>query len=87
MVLSVHLQRSAVAAIANCPVRGQFIGSRSLKPVAPESIWLFQESLIEPQMMLHVKKLENAAIVVCITNKPWLDLRGAAGKWLFRRPL
>jgi hypothetical protein len=45
MVLSVHLQRSAVAAIANCPVRGQFIGSRSLKPVAPESIWLFQESL------------------------------------------
>jgi hypothetical protein len=44
MVLSVHPQRSAVAAIANCPVRGQFIGSRSLKSVAPQSIWLFQES-------------------------------------------
>ena len=45
-MLPVHLQRSAVAAIVDCPVRGQFTGSRSLKPVAPQSIWLFQESLI-----------------------------------------
>jgi hypothetical protein len=46
MVLSVHLQRSAVAEIANFPVRGQFIRSRSLKPVVSHSIWLFQESPI-----------------------------------------
>ena len=46
MVFSVHLQRSAVVAIVNCPVRGQFIGSRSLKPAARQSIWLLQESLI-----------------------------------------
>ena len=44
-MLPVHLQRSAVAAIVDCPVRGQFTGSRSLKPVAPQLIWLFQESL------------------------------------------
>jgi hypothetical protein len=46
MVFSVHLQRSAVVAIVDCPIRGQFIGSRSLKQVAPQSIWLFQEALI-----------------------------------------
>jgi len=45
MVFSVHLQRSAVVAIVNCSVRGQFIGFRSLKQVALQSIWLFQESL------------------------------------------
>jgi hypothetical protein len=46
MVFSVHLQRSAVVAIVNCSVRGQFNGFRSLKQVALQSIWLFQESLI-----------------------------------------
>jgi hypothetical protein len=45
MVFSVHLQRSAVVAIVNCSVRGQFNGFRSLKQVALQSIWLFQESL------------------------------------------
>jgi hypothetical protein len=45
MVFSVHLQRSAVAAIVNYPVQGQFIGSRSLKQAVPQPIWLFQESL------------------------------------------
>jgi len=44
MVFSVHLQRSAVAAIVNCSVRGQFNGFRSLKQVVLQSIWLFQES-------------------------------------------
>jgi hypothetical protein len=48
MVFPIHLQRSKVAAILDCPVRGQFIRSRSLKPVAPQAIWLFQESLSEP---------------------------------------
>jgi hypothetical protein len=45
MVFSVHLQRSAVVAIVNCQDHGQFIGFRSLKPVAPQWIWLFQEAL------------------------------------------
>jgi hypothetical protein len=44
MVFPIHLQRAAVVAIVDCPGRGQFIGSRSLKQAAPQSIWLFQES-------------------------------------------
>ena len=40
------LRRSEAAVIVNCPDRAQFTGSRSLKQAAPESIWLFQESLI-----------------------------------------
>ncbi|MFN9914932.1 MAG: hypothetical protein ACK53L_20250 [Pirellulaceae bacterium] len=46
MVFPVHLQRSAVVAIVDCPDRGQFIGSLSLKQVALQWIWLFQEFLI-----------------------------------------
>jgi hypothetical protein len=49
MVLPVHLRLSAVVAIVDCPDRSQFIGSRSLKQAAPQSIWLFQESLIDGQ--------------------------------------
>ena len=47
MVFSVHLQRSAVVAIVNCSVRGQFNGFRSLKQVVLQSIWLFQESPVK----------------------------------------
>ncbi|MCP9889374.1 hypothetical protein KBY96_15770, partial [Cyanobium sp. ATX 6A2] len=43
----VHLQRSAVVAIRDCPDRGHFIGSLSLKQAALQWIWLFQESLIQ----------------------------------------
>jgi hypothetical protein len=32
------VQCSAVVAIVNCHVRGQFIGSRPLKPAAPQWI-------------------------------------------------
>jgi hypothetical protein len=46
MVFSVHLQRLAVVAIVICHDHSQFIGFRSLKPVAPQWIWLFQEALI-----------------------------------------
>ena len=46
MVLPVHLRFSAVVAIVDCPGRSQFIGSPSLKQAAPQSIRLFQESLI-----------------------------------------
>lgn len=46
MVLPVHLGFSAVVAILDCPDRGQFIDSRSLKQAAPHPIWLFQESLL-----------------------------------------
>ena len=60
MMLPVHLQRSAVAAIVDCPVRGQFTGSRSLKPVAPQLIWLFQESLSTARIRL-VLHLEQPA--------------------------
>jgi type I restriction enzyme S subunit len=41
------MQRSAVTATDNCPVRRQFNASRSLRQVALQSIWLFQESLIQ----------------------------------------
>jgi lipopolysaccharide biosynthesis glycosyltransferase len=45
-----HLHRllrpTEATVIVNCPDRAQFTGSRSLKQAAPESIWLFQESLI-----------------------------------------
>jgi hypothetical protein len=44
MVFPVHLQRSAVVAIRDCPDRGQFIGSLSLKQAALQWIWIFQES-------------------------------------------
>jgi len=45
MVFPVLLQRSAVVAIADCPDRGQFIGSLSLLQIALHWIWLFQETL------------------------------------------
>jgi hypothetical protein len=38
MVFPVHLQRSAVGAIRDCPDRGHFIGSLSLKQAALQSI-------------------------------------------------
>jgi len=44
MVFPVYLQRAAVVAVVDCPDRGQFNGSQSLKQAAPQSIWLFQES-------------------------------------------
>ena len=46
MVFPVHLQRSAVAAILDCPVWRQYTGPETLKPVALQLIWLFQEPLI-----------------------------------------
>jgi hypothetical protein len=47
MVFPVHLQRSAVVAIRDCPDRNQFIGSLSLKQAALQWIWIFQESLLK----------------------------------------
>jgi hypothetical protein len=47
MVFPVHLRLSAVVAIVDCPDRSQLIGSPSLKQVALQSIWLFQESPLE----------------------------------------
>lgn len=44
MMLPIRLKCSAVAAIVDCPVRDQFTGSLSLKPVPPRWIWLFQET-------------------------------------------
>lgn len=44
MLGAVHVQRSRVAAIMDCPVFGQLIGSRSLKRFAPQGVCLFQES-------------------------------------------
>lgn len=59
MVFLVHLQRSAVVAIVDCPDHGQFIGSLSLKQAAPQWIWLFQESLLRE----HYPGVERAAPV------------------------
>ncbi len=42
--VSVHLQTSVFVEIVNCPICDQFIGSRLLKPVAPEMIRLVQEA-------------------------------------------
>jgi hypothetical protein len=44
MEFPVHLRRSAVVAIADCPDQSQSIGFYALKQVALQSIWLFQES-------------------------------------------
>jgi hypothetical protein len=44
MVFPVHLHRSAVVAIRDCPDRAQFIWSLSLKQAALQWIWLFQEA-------------------------------------------
>jgi hypothetical protein len=52
MVFPVHLRLSAVVAIVDCPDRSQFIGSPSLKQVALQSIWLFQESLVMMPMVI-----------------------------------
>jgi len=52
MVLPVHLRLSAAVAIVDCRGRGQFIDSRLLKQAAPQSIWLFQESLLMPSRFL-----------------------------------
>ena len=46
MVFPVHLQRSAVVAIVDCPDLGQFIGSLSLRQAALQLVCLFQEALI-----------------------------------------
>jgi len=46
MEFPVHLRCSAVVAIVDCPDQGQFIGFLSLKQAALQSIWVFQESLI-----------------------------------------
>ena len=62
MVFPVHLQRSAVAAILDCPVRHQFTGPESLKPVALQLIWLFQESLRSKQMHVIVLYMQLAFI-------------------------
>jgi len=45
MLLAVHVRRSTVAAIKDCPIPDQFIGSRSLKQVALQGLCHFQESL------------------------------------------
>ena len=47
MVFPVHLQRSAVAAILDCPVWRQYTGPETLKPVALQLIGLFQEPRLE----------------------------------------
>ena len=52
MISPVHLQRLGVVAVVDCLARGQLIRSRSLKPDAPQLICLFQEALIDPQLLL-----------------------------------
>jgi hypothetical protein len=51
MLLAVHVRRSTVAAIKECQVPHQFIGSRSLKQVAPQGLCLFQESRDKEQTL------------------------------------
>ena len=57
MVFPVHLQRSAVVAIRDCPDRGQFIGPRSLKQAALQWIWHFQETLIRTRLEGYAKSI------------------------------
>lgn len=52
MVFPVHLQRSAVEAILDCPIWRMFTGPETLKPVALQLIWLFKS----PQMQSGVPK-------------------------------
>jgi glycerol-3-phosphate acyltransferase PlsY len=64
MVFSVHLQRLAVVAIVICHDHSQFIGFRSLKPAAPQWIWLFQEALF-----VKVMAITPSFFVVCMIKR------------------
>ena len=70
MVFSVHLQRSAVVAIVNCSVRGQFNGFRSLKQVALQSIWLFQESLLGYTVQFGFDFIASDQDICCLECNP-----------------
>jgi hypothetical protein len=63
MVFPVYLQRSAVAAILDCPVRHQFTGPESLKPVALQLIWLFQEARLSLLAGLVINKQSGGDFV------------------------
>ena len=71
MVFSVHLQRSAVVAIVNCQDQGQFIGFQSLKPVAAQWIWLFQEARIKPGAL---RKIVGDELTAGRIAKRFIDL-------------
>ena len=69
MVFPVHLQRSAVVAIRDCHDRGQFIGSRSLKQVAPQWIWLFQEALNTEGKYKGIRNYLQACSLILISSQ------------------
>ena len=87
MAFSVHLQRSAVVAIVNCSVNGQFNGLRSLKQDALQSIWLFQESLsilwylldglliVQAKPLLDEKSAERQTCLLCKSTRRGVELR------------
>ena len=70
MVFPVHLQRSAVAAILDCPVRHQFTGPESLKPVALQLIWLFQESLLDS---IPNREKDQLVLELEMIAEPWVN--------------
>ena len=63
MVFPVHLQRSAVAAILDCPVWRQYTGPETLKPVALQLIWLFQEPLLKSLTIHYILSKSNLRIL------------------------
>jgi hypothetical protein len=51
MVFPLQLQRSAVVVIVDCPDRGHFIVSLSLKQAALQWIGLFQDTLVTQELL------------------------------------
>ena len=84
MVFPVQLQRSAVGAIVDCPDRGQFIGSLTLKQAALQRIWLFQETLGNQELLcpIDLSNLINPKIAELGTqSSPVRVFRGALKLW------
>jgi hypothetical protein len=77
MVFPVHLQRSAVVAIVDCPDQGQFIGSLSLKQAALQWICLFQEARINVPRFYKMKHAcpSCSALRLDPSNAKWTDPR------------
>jgi hypothetical protein len=90
MMLPVHLQRSAIAAIVDCPVPGQSIGSRSLKPVAPQLIWFFQESLSNQranEALLRILSEQGLPLVLGAREDLWAEAYkdvGEGAEWCIK---
>jgi hypothetical protein len=81
VVYSVHLRRSEVAVIVNCPDQTQFAGSRSLKQAAPQSIWLFRSSWVAE---LFERSYNSMKIYIfSMASRIWVSKRNGLASFTF----